>query len=384
MAFNEPRGPFKKPTKRGRKPNPAIEATDELHCELSIAFARYGGVNSSYDAERGLSRKFVLLGRIDDPDLDWDGDETGLPDSAFHGKQVRLTVYTPLDGEFLRNVQASYMGDTGNPCGVVTVRTGVEPERFELDGEMREIEPVIAQLHLSADAFEAIRRQAAEAYDHRRIMRATITLVGGALPAKDSRVKFWFGHHLKDLDISKDQVYGIGGFEIGDTRDLDHLRGRVQINRNEPYGVSISILLTQVKYKAEVEDARIYSLSCEGRVKGRGDPYEGIDVTVEFSEHERNKRNELPERAFFGEFAYYVKQPDEEYSSNFFSLNLRYVPADIRDLLIILFSLDRGTHVILTVTLSKEEDELLATTKVLRGNVRSYEFGVYRDLITDA
>jgi len=45
--------------------------------------------------------------------------------------------------------------------------------------------------------------------------------------------------------------------------------------------------------------------------------------------------------------------------------------------------LDRRTQVILTVTLSKEEGELLATTKELMGNVRHYRFHVYRDLITD-
>jgi hypothetical protein len=274
----------------------------------------------------------------------------------------------------------------GNLCGWVRVRAGVEPERFELDREMVETEPIQAFLYLTPDAFEAIRRQAAHAYDHRRIVGATIPLVGNALSATDNpEMDTLFGLKPKDLDISADKVYGVRGLEIFDTRYFAHLRDRVlevERRRDEGYGAYISILLTVARYEVHVEDARIHSISCEGRViNGRGKPYDGVDVTAEFSQHLPNRHGELPERALFGEFGYYPKQPDEEYSSTHFTFSLRYVPADVRDLLIPLLSQEVGTHVVLTVNLATKEEGLLAATSDLQGTVRHYSFEVRRNLI---
>jgi hypothetical protein len=60
------------------------------------------------------------------------------------------------------------------------VNAGVEPQRFEIDGKIMEGEPLHGAVAVSADAFEAIRHQAAD--DHSRMMPANVTLVGDQLP----------------------------------------------------------------------------------------------------------------------------------------------------------------------------------------------------------
>jgi len=74
-------------------------------------------------------------------------------------------------------------------------------------------------------------------------------------------------------------------------------------------------------------------------------PYDGIELDIEFGEFERNLRNELPERAFFGEFNYWPKHSRQ--TSNRFWFRLRYVHEDARDLLIPLITHDSQTEVIL-------------------------------------
>ena len=140
--------------------------------------------------------------------------------------------------------------------------------------------------------------------------------------------------------------------------------------------------MTGARYEVHVERALLHSISCEGRIiNGKGKPFDGVDATLEFAEHEPNRLDELPERAFFGEFGYYPKLPQEPYSSPCFAFNLRYLPEDARCLLIPLLSQEAGTQVILTVNLTNEEEELLSATEELRGNVRHYSFEVRRRLI---
>ena len=280
----------------------------ESFCDLSMMLFRYGGVNTTYDAKGGIKRRFVLSGRIDDPYVGPLGDPSpvGEPGSAFHDKPVRLEISSPPDPEWLG--WPRHIRDTpsiSHACGLARVNAGVEPKRFELDGETVEGHAIRVVLAVSADAFEAIRRQASEAYDHRRIMQAKVTLIGESLPETDDPTSP-FGLDLADLDVSTVQGYAVRDFEISDTRYFDHLRGRVlqvERGRDEGYGAYISILLTEARYKVHVERAYFHSISCEGRViDGRGKPYDGADVTVEFGEHEPNRHDELPERVFFGEF----------------------------------------------------------------------------------
>lgn len=354
------------------------EQSKEKKCDLCLMLSQYRGVNSSYDAKVGLKRGFAFSGRVDDPYVG--------PGSAFHDKQVRVEICSPPDTEILEKIRANYMGGAGKPCGFVRIRAGVEPERFELDGEEAEAEPIEANLHLSPDAFEAIRRQAAEAYDHRRIIGATITLVGDALSATINPESLRpMSVPIKNLDISADKVYGVRGLEIFDTRYFDHLRGRVlevDRGRGEGHRAYIRILITEARYEVNVARGYIHSFSCEGRViNASGRPYDGANVTVEFRKHQPNRHGELPEKGLFGEFGYYQKQPDEGYSSTHFAFSLLHVPGDDRDLLIPLLSQEAGTHVVLTVTLTIEDEELLAATNGLEGKVRYYSFEVRRNLI---
>lgn len=357
----------------------AEERFEPRTCKLNLALYRYGGIKTSYDAKMGLRRSFGLPGFIRDPYISpiGDIDESGEGNSAFHYKDVRVTISSPPDPDWLEKIRAAHGVD--DACGAVLVNAGVEPDRFELDGESVEDEPVHVTVTMSADAFEAIRRQVAEASDHRRIMWATVTLAGNSLPKLESDFI-----RLKDLDVTERRGYAVSGFEIFDTRYIDRLRGRVlrvERGRDKGYGARISILLTEARYEIDVERALVRAISCEGRViNAKGRPYDGAEVTIEFSEHEPNRYDEMPERAFFGEFGYFPKQPGE-YSSTHFMFDLRYVPEDARGLLIPLLSQQVETRVILTVNLANKEGELLAATGELRGNVRDYGFKGQRRLV---
>jgi hypothetical protein len=348
-------------------------------CDLNLALYRYGGIDTSYDAKAGLRRQMVLSGRIDDSYV---GGGPDFSDPRFQGKPVRLEISSPPDPKWLS--EALNTPDVGNVCGLVLVNAGVEPKQFEFDGEVVEEEPVKPMLTVDADALEAIRRQAAEAYDHRRIMWATVTLVGEPLP--ETRSAFIF---LKDLDVSKRQTYAVGCFRIFDTRYTDRLCGRVlpvERGPDEGFGTSISILLTEARYTVSVELGLVHLISCEGRVVGgRGKPYDSADVNVEFDEYQPNTvTGKLPEKALSGEFVYWAKRPDEKDSFPHFWFHLMHVPEDARGLLTPLLTQPTETEVILTVSVKNKEGELLAATDELRGNVWYYGFEVRRHLIGDS
>lgn len=360
----------------------AEKESEERTCDLNIMLSGYGGVRTWFDAKVGLRRQMTLIGRIDDPYHEPLGDvDEHFPDSAFHNKSARLDIYSPADSAWLDKIRTS-LGDR-SACGCVAVRAGVEPDRFEIEGETVETEPVTVRLDMCADAFEAIRRQAADANEHNRIMWAKITLSGVALPETDSEFIF-----LKDLNVSNTGEYAVTAFEIFDTRFFDHTRGRVfQIEhmRDEGYGAYISVLITETRYEMHTEHALIHRISCEGHViKSRGKPYDGADVSVEFREFEPNQRGGMPKRAHFGEFGYWPKQPSDEHSSNHFTFNLNYVPEDARDLLIPILNQERQAKVILNINLTKEENDLLTTTDELWGDVRHYIFEVRHNLIGKA
>ncbi len=356
--------------------------SEERGCDLSIMLSGYGGVHTWYDAKVGLRRQMTLVGRIDDPCRTPLGDiDDNFPDSAFHNKATCLDIYSPPDPAWLDEVRTS-LGDS-NACGCVAVSESVEPDRFEVEGEAVEAAPVTVRLDMTADAFEAVRSQAANANEHNRIMWTKFTLSGRALPEKDSHFIF-----LKDLDISKAEEYAVTGFEIFDTRYFDHMRGRVlqiEHSRDEGYGAYISVLLTEARYEMHTEHALIHAISCEGRViSSRGKPYDGADVSIEFREFKPNQLEGLPKRALYGEFGYWPKQPHEEHSSNHFTFNLHYVPEDARDLLIPILCQQLPTHVVLTINLTKEEQDLLAATDKMWGDVRHYSFEVRQNLLNKA
>lgn len=367
---------------------PEREGIDiERYCELRMMLHAYGGVETAYDAKSGIKRTLRMSGRIDDPYVTAFGDiNEGKPGSAFHGKLVRLQIYSLPDPERLGWMKE--IRDTpsiSHCCGVVGVRAGVEPEMFEYDGENIEIEPVTVELVVGADAFEAICRQTSVAENQRRILQMQVTLIGDSLPKTDDKVLLGANLHLRDLDSSKLQDYWVRSFEISVTRYFDDLRDRVlqvERSREEGYGTDISILLTEVRYEVSMARALVRSISCEGRViHGRGKTYDGAHVTVNFYEHRTNKYGELPEKAFFGEFGYWLKQPDEEHSMTFFNFDLRYIPKDAHDFLIPLLSQEVGKQVVLTVNLTNEKEQLLTVTDKLEGNVRDYRFLVLQNLI---
>jgi len=363
------------------------DQSTERFCNLNMLLIRYSGVSTTYEIKGGIKRKFSLSGHIDDPYQTPLGDiqDFGEGDSAFDRKPVRLEIHSSPDPEWLGWLK--HIRDTpsiSHACGLARVNAGVEPEKFELFGETVEDAAVRVVLAVNADAFEAIQSQAAEAYDHRRILQAKVTLIGDSLPQADtsevSTLDLWL--KPKDLDVSKVQEYGVSDFEISGTRYFDHRRGRVlQVERSgeESYGATISVLLTEARYDVDVEHALFHSISCQGRlINGRGKPYDGVDAAIEFDWFERNRHYELPERAYFGEFSYWVKVPDDEYSSTHFTFHLRHLREDARDFIIPVLTQALENEVILTINLTNGEEELLAVTDKLSGNIRHYNFEVRR------
>lgn len=347
------------------------EQSEKRTCDLKLYLSRYGGIHTWYDAKVGLRRSMVLFGRINDHS-----------DSAFNGKICKVEVLSPADRALLEEVRA-LIGE-GNPCGIVEVTAGVVPESFELDGEVAEIEPVDVRLHVTSDAFEAINRQATDADAQHRVMMAELTISGDAILEPESR----FSNSLNNLDVSKPQRYVVANFEIFDTRYFDHLRDRVlhvERGKDVDYGANISVLLTDVHYRIYTERAHFSGISCNGHVvNSSGKPYDGADVTINFREFEDFPAKRLNRRAFFGEFGYWLKHPDEKYSSTFFWFDLNYVTEDARDLLIPLLSQGNRTQVVLNITLVNTKEEMLSATHQLRGNVMSYNFQVRQNLGNNA
>lgn len=284
----------------------------------------------------------------------------------------------PEDHDWLEKVFGA--PDADRACGVVRVNADLE-KRFEIDGKVIEDPPIVVELKVNANIVEALHYVAAEAYEHRRILNATVTLFGKSLPDREfpsSTIT------LNDFDVSTPKICG---FEIYETRDTDYLRERVlsvERDRKEEYDTGISILLLNTKYAVSIEAGMVYSISCKGHVVDRGKPYDGADVTIDFYGHEPTEwTGKLPERAFFGEFGYWPKQPDKEYSSYSFGFTLKHIHEDIHTLLLPLLTQDVGTQVTLDVNLIVKKEKLLAATDNLNGNGRSYDFNVSRNLLNN-
>jgi hypothetical protein len=339
---------------------------------MYLLLSEYSRVSVSYDANDGQQRCFVLSGLVDNPYID-DGPDFSAP--HFNRKPVRVEIYAPPDPDWLCQILGDE--DAKIACGLVQVNANVDPDIFKLEDEVVEDEPIIVWLRLDADVFEALRHQAAEAHRERRILGATLRLVGSKLPETDSHFIF-----LKDLDVSERQVFAVGSFEISNTRYIQRFRGRVrQVERKdgERYGTRVSVLLTEVRYKIDAESATYHGIACEGRIiNGRGKAYEGISADVTFNEHETNSFDELPDRSVFGEFEY---GPADGHSSAHFGFHLRHLPEDARDVLIPMLNLEGGSHVVLEINLNSEEDALLSATEHIDGEVRYYNLAVRRRLV---
>jgi hypothetical protein len=216
-------------------------------CKMRILLDDFFGGTTTYAVEKGLKCSFLLRGSIEDLEYGFMGDGPGRAGSAFHDKKVRIAVEGPVDQDFLQLVRehrlrhssslrtddgeesiydiAQYFGSS--PCGLAFVKANLCGEQFEILAAHHEIEPVQVTLSLPMDAFEALRRQAKEAWEGREHLSATMRLIGNALPTKLNSLPE-LGLKLNELDISKDQGYAIQCFEVSNTRYVDADRGRVR------------------------------------------------------------------------------------------------------------------------------------------------------------
>ncbi len=355
------------------------EKPEQRTCDMNLRVFGYGGVSNSYDPSKSMEQSFALSGYIDDPYITALGDiDSCLSDSTFGNKSVRVEFSSPPDTEWLAGLRGS------NACGSVVIDAHVHPEQYEHDGQSFEIQPVRVIIMVDPTTFETIRRQAAEASYHRRIMNLKVTLADESLPEPKSQ---YGSLHLKDLDVSERRGYAIGNFKIFDTIYTDHFRDRVlEVERNskEGYGTSLNVKLNDVRYDIDPVRSSVRRIQCDGLIISRDKPYDCTHVTVEFFPHELDMSGRLPKRSFFGEYYYCPKRSGEEGDLSSFNFSLRYQPDDARNLLIPLFSQashDKSTELVLTVTLTNKESELLEAADGLDGNVQCYSFEVRRRLV---
>jgi hypothetical protein len=104
---------------------------EERTCDLRLWLFRWGTVQTSYEAKAGLKRSLTLLGHVDDPYHR--GGSLDISAPHFHGKPVRVGIHSQDDAEWLTNIRAK--SGVPHACGNVLVRAGIEPDRFESDGE---------------------------------------------------------------------------------------------------------------------------------------------------------------------------------------------------------------------------------------------------------
>lgn len=184
----------------------------ERFCVLTIQLNSYSGESTtySYSAKDGIKRIFTLSGHID---------HRFRRASAFDGRFVRLEFNSPPGPEWL-----GLPSGISHACGVARVNVGVDPRTFELDDRTIEDHAIRVLLAVSPDAFEAIRSQVVEAYDHRRILNASVTLIGDSLPQTEINSPLDLELEPEDLDVSKVHDYYVRDFRIWDTGDFDHQR----------------------------------------------------------------------------------------------------------------------------------------------------------------
>jgi hypothetical protein len=168
-------------------------------CYLRAILSRYGGIHTYYNTKTGLTRELHLYGHIDES---WNSD----PDPRFHNKPIRLLVHSTQEDI------VSTLG-VDHAFGSVAINAGVEPKPIEWQGEIVEDEPVKVEMAVRLDAFEAICRQAADAFDHGRILAARITLASESFPGVASDKLYIY---LKNLDVSAAWSYAVEHFELID------------------------------------------------------------------------------------------------------------------------------------------------------------------------
>ena len=336
------------------------EQNSNKKCDLTMFLSQVEWLTTSYDTKSGLTRNMRLCGHVHEVDEDYGINE------PFHLKTCALHINSPTDQEWLKEVRSS-LGDR-DAFGNVTIYSGLAPLRLKFV----ELPPVRVKISISNDMFEALHQQVIEAFDQRRFISANVEFSGAALPDIATSQIF-----LDDLDISEDKTYPVTHFEFSKTSFLDHNRGRVkqiEKDRDEGHGTYISILITDTKYEINTQNGYASGIKCEGKIVGT--QYDGADVTINFDEFEDNQFEELPDRAFYGEFWHWPKKKDENYSSTYFVFELKYVPKDARDLIIPLLNAEQNKRVSLQLNLTNEKEEILNATEKLKGNVRSYRFSV--------
>jgi hypothetical protein len=350
----------------------AGERPEVTEREITALLFRYGELETVYEASGALARRMVLYGRIRNSD------------KSFYDKGIRIGVRFPADPEWEQQIKDREEADS--VCGIVRINANLEPKRIELYDEAAESEPVRASIAVSSEAFEAFCLQAQKASDRQRLLRARIKLVGKSLPKKFSELPpslvAWDYSDLDGLDVSEDRDYAVASFTISDVRGVDRYRGRVLCMDGIHSTVDVSILLTEARWCIDSAQSQVRWIRCEGRlVRPFVQPYTKANASIEFENHEYSLiTDELPERAYAGEFDYFPKPSNEDPAS--FRFRLRHVPGDISDFIFPTLSHGESTYIILSINLAIDREVLAATSKDVSGEVLSYDFEVSRRLLS--
>ena len=361
-----------------------------IACHLDLNFFRFIDGGTSYEPQGGLRGRYLFLGYIDDPyrtpfgDIDELG---GRGDSPFHHKPVSLEIQTPVNLEDQERIASRL--NVNKACGAVKVTAGAE-----------QIE-VITQV--PQDAFDVIRRQAAEAYDRHHVMAARISLLDGISLDEVSLLGELVDKPSwtlpKELDVSQTRQYALGDFRISNTGDIDDMRDRVQEirpERHEDYGTSINVEITEAEWHADPETGAFTEILCEGRLQNFLGVFESADVSICFLEHEINYEK-LNDKRLFGEFYYReiafdnkeIREMDTQervriherngtYFRPLLEITLCYMPEDAKNLIIpLLAQCDEG-GVMIEINFMNTNEELRAADDGFEGKIRDYRIEVHK------
>lgn len=345
----------------------------EPFCRLTMLLSSRSSYEVSSAPDGGVRRSLTLSGFIDDADSEaW-----SVAASALHKKPASIEIYSPPGTGDVEGIAK----DTGvkSAPGVVGISASGKPEEFELRGEKILGSVARARLGLEPASFADIRQLVSHAEILSRKLLLNVELLGSSLPPMPDGLPPLLGMKPADLDLSRFNVYAFRDFKIFMTRFADRHNERIgAIYPNEKDSTSrLDVLLTTFRYDVDVSAPLTHSLRCEGHVLKRlGQPLENVQCDVTFQEHDKTRQYEWPERAPYGRFGYYPAS--EQVSSPFVSFDLMYMPEDVRELLLPLFTLPADYQVIIGVSLAASTGDFTGATAMVSGDVLQYRITVFK------
>lgn len=150
---------------------------EDRRCKLELLLSWCGSIETRYDSIMGMSRRFLLKGRVYDYD-----DEFRTVRSKFHDEPAAVSVSSSHEPDDQKWKGLRTLAGVTDICGQLKTETRPKTEEFEDKGETFVVEAVDVDLFVDSGAFEAIYRQASESHERSHTTHMTVKLAGKNLP----------------------------------------------------------------------------------------------------------------------------------------------------------------------------------------------------------